>query len=306
MKHLKRAAAMGRNGDNTIAHLTTGEIVIPKSAQTPRLLAALMGEMRATGHDLGRYTVGGDDDSRNPKTGAREYFAESDPMGSGADYGYGGDSTDSSRAASENATNDMVGAINADHSNPDVGRPVLPDFVPDNGRPTQLAGPSGFTGWVGDKVAHAAANPISTALNLAVPGVFGALNTVSSLVGGPTVGGAVTSLGRGIADMMSSGTQVADKTDGKTASAMADNTSPTGDKTDSQGPSSGTADSNSYNPIQSGPSGSGMSPLAQALAGMGIRNDGWNNWGRRKTLGSLVSSYDPNGRQYVTPWDYRG
>lgn len=63
----------GRGGDKTIGHLTPGEIVIPKSAQTPDLLAHAK---QTLGHRFGRYQVGGKDDSVNPKTGAKEFDDE--------------------------------------------------------------------------------------------------------------------------------------------------------------------------------------------------------------------------------------
>lgn len=276
MKQLKKVAAKlddhGRNGDTIVAHIN------PREAA---LLKALGGSA----------TV-------NPKTGLLEFFSESDPMGSGSDYGYGGDSTDSSRAASENATNSMVADINAEAASPDVGRPAYTPYAmePVSTRPTQLAGPSGFSGWAGDKVAHAINNPVATALNFATSFTpVGALNSFSGLVGGPTVGGALTAMGRGLA---APETQVAGQIEGKTTGAIG----PSGDK---QGDKSGEG-GDGYTPTKVGPSGSGVSPLAQALMGEKPASDPWANMGRRKTFGSLVNSYSPYGRQYVTPWDYRG
>lgn len=306
MKHLKLAAALGRNGDTEIAHLTPGEVVIPKSVQTPEVRALLAALLDQSGHDLGRYTVGGSDDSRNPKTGAREFFSESDPMGDGASYGYGDNTSDASRANSENATNSMVADMNAAATAPMYEEDAqktqyAPRSLPQRAFDWARNQPREFVQDIKDK-------PLSTLANIAMPGVFGAVN---NLVGMASASPGVA--GRTLTDRAIDGfasftgfngpqgpaTQVAE-VDGKTTGAIG----PSGDKVGDKSGEGG--DGLAYNPAQSGPSGSGMSPLAQALAGMGIRNDGWNNWGRRKTLGPLASSYDPNGRQYVTPWDYRG
>jgi len=74
-----------------------------------------------------------------------------------------------------------------------------------------------------------------------------------------------------------------------------------------------------------GPSGSPDSPLAKALAGpeqpaqvaqdavnraVLYRPAAYNSWDGNRfvmpSFGSLQSSFDPNGREYVTPWGYRG
>ncbi|GEM_PF-2178887 len=57
-----------------VAHLTPGEIVIPPSVIDGALASALQDAFAADGLDMGRYTVGGADDSVNPETGLREYF----------------------------------------------------------------------------------------------------------------------------------------------------------------------------------------------------------------------------------------
>ena len=319
MKHLRKFAQAGRNGDNTVGHLTTGEIVIPKSAQTPEvraLIAALLGQ---TGHDLGRYTVGGSDDSRNPKTGAREFW-DTDPMGSGADYG--GDNTGQ---RSEMGYDNSGGQI-ADLSPQDQAKLGFnPADLSDTRQVDISAGPNearfgsaardtfghrglgALVGWGADKVGRMVDNPAATLVDFAVSGVpvLGQINTLAGVAGFPTAGSTATALARnGTAYGSAFGGAPTAEIANAISTEDSDKTSPTGDKPGDKDTNSTNADS--YNPLSSGPSGSGLSPLAQALAGMGIRNDGWNNWGRRKTFGPLVSSYDPNGRQYVTPWDYRG
>lgn len=72
-KVIEHLSKKGRGGDKTIGHLTPGEIVIPKSAQTPDLLAHAK---QTLGPRFGRYQVGGKDDSVNPKTGAKEFDDE--------------------------------------------------------------------------------------------------------------------------------------------------------------------------------------------------------------------------------------
>jgi hypothetical protein len=85
----------GRRGDNELAHLTKGEIILPKSVideLDPKVLEAAF---KSAGRDLGRYTVGQNDDSFNPSTGLREY-ADSEGQGTsesgatGHDGGGGG------------------------------------------------------------------------------------------------------------------------------------------------------------------------------------------------------------------------
>lgn len=64
-------ASQGRNGDTKLAHLTDGEIVIPKSAITDDVLEFL-------GDRVDRYTVGNKNNSKNPITGLPEFFDSND------------------------------------------------------------------------------------------------------------------------------------------------------------------------------------------------------------------------------------
>jgi hypothetical protein len=70
---IKALAAQGRNGDTEIGHLTPGETVIPKDVLTLELQRELDRAFAKSGLDQGRYTVGGEDDSINPRTGIREF-----------------------------------------------------------------------------------------------------------------------------------------------------------------------------------------------------------------------------------------
>ena len=83
----RQLAAMGRGGDDEVAHVTTGEIVIPRNlADSPTLRDELTRAFERAGIPIGRYTVGGKDDSRNPATGMREYYGFGEP-GRGGDTG---------------------------------------------------------------------------------------------------------------------------------------------------------------------------------------------------------------------------
>ena len=84
----KNLAAMGRGGDTEVGHLTPGELVVPdRVQQQPDIRAKLIEAFEKAGVPIGRYTVGGKDDSRNPKTGMREYYDGGDPSGGGDSAG---------------------------------------------------------------------------------------------------------------------------------------------------------------------------------------------------------------------------
>lgn len=72
----ERMGRMGRGGDSMLAHVTPGETVMPRS-MSPIMRAML----QQRGIDPERYTVGGKGDSRNPRTGLREYFHGGDGPG---------------------------------------------------------------------------------------------------------------------------------------------------------------------------------------------------------------------------------
>ena len=68
-----------------VGHLTPGEVVVPREVLAQMgTREQLRRGFAAAGADMGRFTVGGMDDSRNPATGAREY-AFGDPDAPGAD-----------------------------------------------------------------------------------------------------------------------------------------------------------------------------------------------------------------------------
>ena len=86
----QKLAAKGRGGDTEVAHLTRGEVVMPAMVLAQMNPTAVSAAFQRAGLDMGRYTVGGDDDSRNPATGMREYWVGGADGDFGGDPGYGG------------------------------------------------------------------------------------------------------------------------------------------------------------------------------------------------------------------------
>ena len=73
----QRMAAMGRGGDDTLAHVQRGELIIPAAllAQDPALKEGLFQRLRDMGiEDPERYVVGSEGNSLNPETGIPEFF----------------------------------------------------------------------------------------------------------------------------------------------------------------------------------------------------------------------------------------
>jgi hypothetical protein len=65
-------AAMGRLGDNAVAHLTKGEVTVPPQVQSSKVLATINKEMHKKGVDVSQFTVGSPNVSHNPQTGLPE------------------------------------------------------------------------------------------------------------------------------------------------------------------------------------------------------------------------------------------
>jgi len=73
----KKMAAMGREGDDNLAHVQTGELIIPASLieNDDELKELLFEKLRGMGiEDPERYVVGSDENSIHPETGAYEFF----------------------------------------------------------------------------------------------------------------------------------------------------------------------------------------------------------------------------------------
>lgn len=75
--HAEVLALQGRRGDTRIAHLTPGEVVIPRRLQTPGLMRALEALARHQGIEPASLHVGSGRNAVNPHTGQME-FAEPD------------------------------------------------------------------------------------------------------------------------------------------------------------------------------------------------------------------------------------
>jgi len=73
MLDLGRFAELGRNGDDTIGHLTTGERIIPNGVLGQELTNKIIREMQASGLDPSQYVVGNENNSFNPATGQPEF-----------------------------------------------------------------------------------------------------------------------------------------------------------------------------------------------------------------------------------------
>lgn len=66
-------ALQGRGGDSEIAHLTPGEVVIPRALQTAELMRQIVSLAARQGIDARQLIVGGQKVSINPHTGAEEH-----------------------------------------------------------------------------------------------------------------------------------------------------------------------------------------------------------------------------------------
>jgi len=71
-----RMAEMGRNGDNELVHMKTGEVAVSPELleENPRLASELASAFQRSNVDMDRYTVGSAANSINPITGQREFF----------------------------------------------------------------------------------------------------------------------------------------------------------------------------------------------------------------------------------------
>ena len=72
----EQMAAMGREGDDMLAHLETGELVIPRRflEENEEFKSYVMAFFEGQGVDPDRYIAGSDANSLNPETGIAEFF----------------------------------------------------------------------------------------------------------------------------------------------------------------------------------------------------------------------------------------
>jgi hypothetical protein len=66
-------ALQGRGADRHIAHVTPGEIVIPRSFLTPELMNMMTAVAREHGVDPREFFVGSGSNNINPRTGQMEF-----------------------------------------------------------------------------------------------------------------------------------------------------------------------------------------------------------------------------------------
>lgn len=72
---LRQAADAGRSTDTTMAHLTLGEVIIPRELmEDPEVSQTVQALFQAYGVDMRQYTVGDPSNSINPETGYPEFF----------------------------------------------------------------------------------------------------------------------------------------------------------------------------------------------------------------------------------------
>lgn len=74
-KVLNKAENSGREEDDVLGHLSPGEVVLPKEFVTPEVSQILEKIFSEAGASLGRYTVGHEENSINPKTDLSEFFS---------------------------------------------------------------------------------------------------------------------------------------------------------------------------------------------------------------------------------------
>ena len=73
MFNLGKFATLGRNEDDTLAHVATGEMVVRPEVLGPELTNQIKDSMKSFGLDPNRYTVGNKANSINPATGQPEF-----------------------------------------------------------------------------------------------------------------------------------------------------------------------------------------------------------------------------------------
>jgi len=73
-EHLNKAADKGRKGDTYLAHMTGGELVLPKEfASDPQIRALIDAKFKSNGVSTDQYIVGHKENSINPETGQPEF-----------------------------------------------------------------------------------------------------------------------------------------------------------------------------------------------------------------------------------------
>ncbi|TAK97938.1 MAG: hypothetical protein EPO08_20425 [Rhodospirillaceae bacterium] len=99
-------ALQGRGGDTKIAHLTPGEIVIPKRLQTPEFMRDVAELARAYGIDPASLVIGDRRNAINPHTGQPEFDDEGEDDGSYDDAASDGSDSTGDSGATDAAPDD--------------------------------------------------------------------------------------------------------------------------------------------------------------------------------------------------------
>ena len=73
MTPMQGIARLGRNEDDTLAHVATGEMIVPPQSITPQTRSMIESDMMNMGMNPNQYVVGGQN-SINPNTGMPEFF----------------------------------------------------------------------------------------------------------------------------------------------------------------------------------------------------------------------------------------
>ncbi|WP_395452832.1 hypothetical protein ACHMW5_02275 [Azospirillum melinis] len=125
---LVAAEQAGRGGDRVLGHLTPGELVVPKSCQTPELMALFAKVAHGAGLDPNRFIVGSPEASKNPRTGLEEF----DDGDGDSDGGPGG------------STGGANGGVSSDNSAPGGARDTPGTGDPDNSNTESGYGTNGY------------------------------------------------------------------------------------------------------------------------------------------------------------------
>lgn len=187
-----KMAQQGRGGDRHVAHVTKGEMVLTKSFMEHEdnrdLMVGVLEAMRKQGIDPRTRIVGTPQGPVNPKTGAEEFKDGDQGDGPSSDIGGAGGSTESGYSDSGGGYT-SPGQADQDLANDQAGG----KFGGPPGRGGSYTGID-FVDRMIDKVVQ---NPVTTMIDFAFGMTpLGLPNTISGLLGGPTVGKGVTAMAR--------------------------------------------------------------------------------------------------------------
>lgn len=118
---LLAAEKAGRGGDRVIGHLTPGELVVPKSCQTPGVMQAFAKAAHAAGLDPNRFIVGSPEASKNPKTGLEEFDDGEGGEGEGGGPGDGDSDAGHDTNGIDGSARDTPATGDPDNSNTESG-----------------------------------------------------------------------------------------------------------------------------------------------------------------------------------------